>query len=314
MELSNGFIELSNGFILGLLSLDFNVVFREVLAPCWQLVMLYGGQQVLQLSEERFAGEVLVGVHSERGGFVLSKRLKHLGIPGLEERGARYGNGLVSGREHGPTVGASLGDVERFALAEHLQDRQVVDVALGAGGEAESYRVRSFPVVEVAVLHANEFSVHIVVRCLQPVRAVAVFPRGEAAPADDARVEESVLVEKSSGSLVEPGPLEEALIAGRVERLGGDGLLSRFPLREDDVVLVGEPAAGVGEVLAEHPHGEVDDAARGPADEAAERVLPDEEGEAWMAVLMEGTQGFMPRNPEAESLRHPLDGERAEAL
>ena len=33
-----------------------------------------------------------------------------------------------------------------------------------------------------------------------------------------------------------------------------------------------------------------------------------------MTVLMERTEAFMSRNSESESLRHPLDGERAKAL
>ena len=64
-----------------------------------------------------------------------------------------------------------------------------------------------------------------------------------------------------------------------VERCGGLCLRGGLGLGGYDVVFVGEPAAGVLEVLAEHLHGEVDGSARGPADEAPERVLPDEERE-----------------------------------
>ena len=277
-------------------------------------MMLDGGQYLLQLTEEGFSWQILVRIHSERRGFVLSKRPKHLAILWFQERGGWDGYRLVSCRQHRPTVGTALGDVERFARAEHLQDGEVVDVTLGAVGEAESYRVCSFPIVKIAVLHPNQITVQIVVRRLQPVRTVAVCPRGNPAPADDARVEETVIIQEFSGSLVEVGPLEESIIAGRIEGLGSDGLLRRFPLREDDIVFVGEPAAGVEEILVQHLHGEVDDAARRPADEAPERVLPDEEREAWMTVLMKGTEAFMSCNSESESLRHPLNGERAEHL
>ena len=80
------------------------------------------------------------------------------------------------GREHGPTVACALGDVEGFAGAEHGDDGQVVDGALGAVGEAETWRVATFVVVEVAVLHSDELTVCGEVGYFEPRRALSVGP------------------------------------------------------------------------------------------------------------------------------------------
>ena len=52
---------------------------------------------------------------------------------------------------------------------------------------------------EASVLHAYESAIRIVIRDLEPGGAVAVGPRGEAAPADDGRVELALLEEEGLG-------------------------------------------------------------------------------------------------------------------
>ena len=76
-------------------------------------------------------------------------------------------------------------------------------------------------VVEVAVLDADEMAVAVVVGDLEPFDAVAVAPGGEAAPADDTRVELSLLKEELSCCGAEVGALEEAFVAAGVEGLVG---------------------------------------------------------------------------------------------
>ena len=74
----------------------------------------------------------------------------------------------------------------------------------------------------------------------------------------------------------------------------------------------GEPLAGVEEVLVEEAHDEVDGAAVGVADEAAEGVAAAMEGEGGVAVVVEGAEGLVVDDLEAEALGDFLDGEGAE--
>lgn len=102
----------------------------------------------MELTEEEFAGCILIGVHVEcagRLGFApvvfegrLGEGCKDVLVPGREEGGRGDGDGFVAGREHGPTVGATFRDVEFLAWAQELQDGQVVDAATAAVGEAET--------------------------------------------------------------------------------------------------------------------------------------------------------------------------------
>ena len=55
-----------------------------------------------------------------------------------KQGGGGDGDGFVAGGEHGPAVGAAFGDVERLALLEPIQHRQVVDAAPGASREFEA--------------------------------------------------------------------------------------------------------------------------------------------------------------------------------
>ena len=92
-------------------------------------------------------------------------------------------------REHSPTVGTSLRDEERLVGLQERYDLQVVDGASSAIGKAEArffglgfmFLALGFfrlilPIIEVAVLYADELALLIVVRRLQPMRAVAVGP------------------------------------------------------------------------------------------------------------------------------------------
>ena len=61
-------------------------------------------------------------------------------------------------------------------------------------------------------------------------------------------------------------------------------------------------------------HHEVDGAARGAADEAAEGVATDRERQAGVMVVVERAEAEVSRNLESKSLRDPLNGEFAELL
>ena len=78
-----------------------------------------------------------------------------------------------------------------------------------------------FFVIEVAVLDADEVAALVEEGRLQPMDALAVGPRGEAAPSYYARVEPSLLEEKPYGFVAQPGMLEVACVARR-----GKGILS----------------------------------------------------------------------------------------
>lgn len=86
-------------------------------------------QQVAQLQEEALARDVGVGIHVERRGeaIVEVEEQSHLGV--VERRGRGDGDGLVPRGEHGPAVGATLRDVERFARAKAQQHGLVVETA-----------------------------------------------------------------------------------------------------------------------------------------------------------------------------------------
>ncbi len=103
---------------------------------------------------------------------------------------------------------------------EAVEDGEVVDAAAGALGEAEAGGVGEgaggVP-VEVAVLDADEATVCVEVGDLEPVDAVAVTPGGEAAEADDARVEEALGEEELPGFVGEAWMVEEVCVAGGVE-------------------------------------------------------------------------------------------------
>ena len=77
---------------------------------------------------------------------------------------------------------------------------------------------------------------------------------------------------------------------------------------------VGKPSAGFGERLAEVAHHEVDGAAAGIADEAAEGVAPAVEGEAGVMVVVERAEALVASDAEAKTLGYGFYGERAATL
>lgn len=304
-------------------------------------------QQVAQLQEEVLARGIGVGIHVEGRGeaIVEVEEQSHFGV--VERRGRGDGDGLAPRGEHGPAVGAPLRDPKRFARAKAQQHGLVVETAsrplrkpearlghgLGQGGRSRtrpivrlrdhsrgrsifrlSLRGRAFLVVEVAVLQTHEPHLRVVVGRLQPMGAVAVGPRGEAAPGDDPWVQPSLLEEKLAGGVAEPRVLEEAGVAGRVE-----GFVSFFPgprvgkgQRVDPHASV-QPSAGLGEGHPQ-PHHEVDGSAPRPAGEAAEGVAARVERQARAMVVVEGAEALVALDVEPHPLRHLLYGQVAEPL
>ena len=156
------------------------VIIGEVLVLRWKSVPLYARQQFLQLHEELFARQVSVGIHVPAHAHFFCGLFEQPRVGRREQCGARHGYGFVSGREHGPAVGASLRDVDVFFRLCHAEHGQVVYAALAALREAELGLLRCVVAAvrygEVAVLHANEFAVCAVEWCLQPWRAVSAGP------------------------------------------------------------------------------------------------------------------------------------------
>ena len=178
-----------------------------------------------------------------------------------------------------------------------------------------SLRGRAFLVVEVAVLQSHEPHVGVVVGRLQPMGAVAVGPRGEAAPGDDPWVQPSLLEEKLAGGVAEPRVLEEAGVAGRVEGFVSflPGPRAREGQRVDPHVSV-QPSAGLGEGHPQPPHHEVDRAAPRPAGEATEGVAARVVRQARAMVVVEGAEALVALDVEPHPLRHLLYGQVAEPL
>ena len=295
--------------------------------------MLQAGEHLTELHEEPLARCVLVGEHVEGGAPLACQGLQHILVGTAQERGRGYGHRLVPCREHRPAVACPLGDVERFAGAQHGQHGQVVDGAARAAWEAEargrgrlwgtrtailrssSSRCRSGRVAEVAVLQAYEPAVGGEIGNLQPVGALSVGPRGEAAPAHHTRVQAALGEEEAACLVAEPGVLKVAQVARGVERPRIHGRLGGgLPLREHVARAVGKPPAGLGERLAQEAHDQVDGAAVGIAHEAAEGTTAHAVGQAGMVVVVEGAQTLVARDVQPQALGHVLDGERAQAV
>lgn len=308
-------------------------------------------QQVAQLQEEALARDVGVGIHVEGRGEAIVEVEEQAYLVVVERRGRGNGDGLVPRGEHRPAVGAALRDPKRFARAKAQQHGLVVETAsrplrkpearlghgLGRGGRSRtrpivrlrdhsrdrsifrlSLRGRAFPVVEVAVLQSYEPHVGVVVGRLQPMGAVAVGPRGEAAPGGDPWVQPSLLEEKLAGGVAEPRVLEEAGVAGRVEGFVSFFLLlpgpwAREGQRVDPHASV-QPSAGLGEGHPQPPHHEVDRAAPRPAGEATEGVAARVERQARAMVVVEGAEALVALDVEPHPLRHLLYGQVAEPL
>ena len=145
--------------------------------------------------------------------------------------------------------------------------------------------------------------------------AVAVGPRGEAAPGDDPWVQPSLLEEKLAGGVAEPRVLEEAGVAGRVEGFVSflPGPWAREGQRVDPHASV-QPSAGLGKGHPQPPHHEVDRAAPLPAGEATEGVAARVERQARAMVVVEGAEALVALDVEPHPLRHLLYGQVAEPL
>ncbi len=142
--------------------------------------------------------------------------------------------------------------------------------------------------IEVSVLEADEVLALVEEGRLQPMDALSVCPRGEAAPCYDAWVESSLFEEKPLRFVAEPGVLEESGVAGGIERIlsfefWGEG----FVLFYYYVCGVGEPLASVWEGLAEVVDDEVDCSAVCVAGEASVGVGACVECEAGVVVVVE---------------------------
>ena len=148
--------------------------------------------------------------------------------------------------------------------------------------------------------------------------ALAVGPRGEAAPAHHPLVQSALGEEEAACLVAEPGVLKVAQVARGVERPGlfapgrwGGRLVL---LGEHVARAVGKPPAGLGERLAQEAHDQVDGAAVGIAHEAAESAPARAEGEAGMVVVVEGAQALVACDVQPQALGHILDGEGAQAV
>ena len=167
--------------------------------------------------------------------------------------------------------------------------------------------------VQVPPLDSNKIAVGIVVGRLEPVVAVAVLPGGDAAPADDAGIEVALVKEEPAGFPGKVRTLEVAQVARGIEAVGLllHGLRVGI-LGEDDVGIVGEPAAGIEEVLVQVVHHQVYRAAVGIAHVALVGVLAHVEVQAGVPVVVEGTEGHVAHGMEPEPSGNSLDGECTE--
>ena len=127
----------------------------------------------------------------------------------------------MAGGEQRPAVAAALGDVEVFARAQHVQYGQVVDATLRALRKAEARQGTTY---EVAVLHAHQVALLIIIRYLQPRHTLPVAPRSQPAPSDYPGIEPAFIVEKPARLVVQPRMFEVFFKAFRVEGgLRGEG-------------------------------------------------------------------------------------------
>ena len=156
-----------------------------------------------ELKVEFLAWDVLVGINMQRSSKFHVPSFKYLlQLALMKGGGTGNGNGLVACRQETPAVGTAFGNVERLSGFQMLQNLQIVDVAFGAFGETKAgslwFQVQSSR-FQVTPLDSRQVAVGIVVGRLEPVVAVAILPGGDAAPADDAWVEPSLIKEEPAG-------------------------------------------------------------------------------------------------------------------
>ena len=146
--------------------------------------------------------------------------------------------------------------------------------------------------------------------------ALAVRPRGEAAPAYYAWVESSLLEEKPFRFIAQPRMFKMACVACCVKRLGwhvGRRRL-RFVLFYYYVCGVCQPSASIGKVLVQSIHHEVDSATMCVASKATIGVLAHVVRHTGVMIVMKWTEALVPRYAQPQPLRHPFHGQLAELL
>lgn len=139
-------------------------------------------------------------------------------------------------------------------------------------------------------MNADEKSALVEIGRLEPMDALAVCPRGEAAPAYYAWVESSLLEEKPFRFIAQPRMFKMACVACCVKRLGWhvDRKRLRFVLFYNYVCGVGEPSASIGKVLVHPIHHEVDSATMCVASKASVGVGASVECQAGVMIVVEG--------------------------
>lgn len=171
-------------------------------------------------------------------------------------------------------------------------------------------------VIEVAILYSDEFSALVEEGRLEPMDALAVRPRCEAAPSYYAWVESSLFEEKPFRFIAQPRMFKMACVACCVEGLGwhvGRRRL-RFVLFYYYVCGVCQPSASIGKVLAQTIHHEVDSATVCVASEAAVGVGTNVECQTGVMVVVERTEALVTRDAESEAFSNCLNGQLTELL
>ena len=124
---------------------------------------------------------------------------KRFDILFLQERCARNGYCLVTGREHCPTVATAFRHIEWFARFEHVQYLQAIDMTLAAFRETKARFVvqwRPGMLAKVTPLDALQSAIGTQIRDEQMRLRAA-----DATPPNDTRVELSLVEQEMPGLL-----------------------------------------------------------------------------------------------------------------
>lgn len=151
-------------------------------------------------------------------------------------------------------------------------------------------------------------AVGIVVGDLEPGVAVAILPGGDAAPADNARVEVALVEQEPARFLREEGTLEVAGISAGVETVGFllHGLRVGI-FTEDDIGIIREPLASFRKRLVQITHHQVNRSSRGIAYVAFIRVAAHVEMEAGVTVVVKRAERHVAHGLKAEPHGHSLN-------
>ena len=212
------------------------------------------GQHLLQLQEQPFARGVAIGIHVKLNGKLTSYLFHLTSYIICEQRCRGDGDSLMTSRQQTPTIATALSYEELVARLQQIQNRQIVDATLRPLRKAEAGQS---PLYQVAILNTHQLAITIVIRCLQPRHALLILPRSEPAPANNPWVNSALIKQKLPSLWQKPRTLEEPLESCRIKRLLHLISLSGLPLIKDDVMLIGQPTAGLLKVLAEMPHHQV---------------------------------------------------------